>query len=53
VEDLLEGGLVDWEVVDGFVGSGREIWVERGLGEHVEDGAGVWAGERFALIMSG
>lgn len=49
VEDLLQRGLVDGEVVDGFVWTRHEAGMIGGGGQHGEDGAGVGASERFVL----
>lgn len=51
VEDLPERVAVDGEIVDGFVRGHGGVWDEGRLGEHVDDGAGVGGGQRFALIL--
>lgn len=50
VEDLTQGGGVDGQVVDGFVGRGGDVGGVASLGEHGEDGAGVGSGEGLSLV---
>ncbi len=52
VEDLLQRGLVDGEVIDGLVRAWHEVGMVGGGGQHGEYGAGVGAGERFVLHVS-
>ena len=50
VEELTQGGTVDREVIDGFVGcdvGGRRV---RGLGKHRHDRTRVGTSKRFALV---